>query len=202
VINEVPRSGTRAYRKRRRAELEVETRRRITEATVRLHGTVGPARTTVSSIADEAGVQRGTVYRHFPDDQALYDACTAHFYGRHPRPDLHGWARISDPEKRLRRALADIYAWYGQTEGMLLNTQRDAAHVPPRTRESFLAYFEEARGILMRGRRERGRPRDLVAAVIGHGISFATWRSLVREQGLDVEDAVELMARMVSTAGS
>jgi AcrR family transcriptional regulator len=201
MATEVGKRATRRYRKSRRAELELETRRRITEATVKLHGTVGPARTTVSSIADEAGVQRATVYRHFPDDQALFDACTAHFYGRHPRPEIQQWARISDPEERLRRALADLYAWYGQTEQMLLNTQRDATHVPPRTRESFLGYFAEVRGILMRGRRERGRSRARVAAAIGHGIAFASWRSLVRQHGLDGEDAVELMVRMVAAAG-
>src|SRR5690349_19573030 len=122
--------NTRRYRKRRRAEHELETRRRITEATMKLHGTVGPARTTVSAIADEAGVQRATVYRHFPDDQSLFDACTAHFYGLHPRPDPDEWATIADPDERLRKALADLYAWYGEIEEMLSNTTRDAAHVP------------------------------------------------------------------------
>ena len=88
---------------------------------MKLHGTVGPARTTVSAIADEAGVQRATVYRHFPDDQSLFDACTAHFYGLHPRPDPEAWASIADPDERLRKALADLYAWYGETEEMLSN---------------------------------------------------------------------------------
>jgi AcrR family transcriptional regulator len=192
---------SRRYRKRRRAELELETRHRIAEATAKLHGAVGPAQTTVSAIADEAGVQRSTVYRHFPDDQALFDACTAHFYGRHPMPDIERWASIADPDERLHRALTDLYAWYGETEDMLSNTQRDAAYVPGPTRARFLGYFKTARELLTRGRRERGRPRARVAAAIGHAISFATWRSLVREQGLDDAEAVDMMARTVAEAG-
>jgi AcrR family transcriptional regulator len=196
------RGNTRRYRKRRRAEHELETRRRITEATMKLHGTVGPARTTVSAIADEAGVQRATVYRHFPDDQSLFDACTAHFYGLHPRPDPQAWASIADPDERLRKALADLYAWYGEVEEMLSNITRDAAHVPGPTRERFLAYFGAAREVLTQGRRQRGRPRARVAAAVGHAIAFPTWRSLAREQGLDDPEAVALMAGMVAEAGT
>jgi AcrR family transcriptional regulator len=192
---------SRRYRKRRRAELELETRHRIAEATAKLHGAVGPAQTTVSAIADEAGVQRSTVYRHFPDDQALFDACTAHFYGRHPMPDIERWASIADPDERLHRALTDLYAWYGETEDMLSNTQRDAAYVPAPTRARFLGYFKAAREMLIRGRQERGRPRARVAAATGHAIAFATWRSLVREQGLDDGEAVDMMARTVAEAG-
>ena len=82
----------RRYRKRRRAELEDETRRRITEAAVELHGTVGPARTTISAVAERAGVQRATLYRHFPDEEALFDACSSHWAAQHPLPDLADWA--------------------------------------------------------------------------------------------------------------
>ncbi len=191
---------TRTYRKRRRAELELETRRRIAEATAELHGTIGPARTTISAIAEEAGVQRATVYRHFPDQQALFDACTAHFYGLHPRPDPEEWARIPDPDERLRQALGELYAWYGETEQMLSNTQRDSAHVPGRTRKRFLGYFRSARAVLIHGRRERGHARARAAAAIGHAIGFQTWRSLVLQQELDQAEAVELMVRMVGCA--
>jgi len=169
---------------------------------MKLHGTIGPARTTVSAIADEAGVQRATVYRHFPDDQSLFDACTAHFYGLHPRPDLARWTSVADPDERLRRALADLYAWYGEIEEMLSNTTRDAAHVPGPTRERFLSYFPAVREALTHGRRERGRSRGRVDAAIGHAIAFGTWRSLVREQGLDDAEAVGLMMGMVSRAAT
>ena len=168
---------------------------------MKLHGTVGPARATVSAIAKEAGVQRATVYRHFPDDETLFDACTAHFYALHPLPDLEAWGRIADPGERLRTALTELYAWYGETEEMLANTQRDAAHVPQRTRERFLAYFAAAHRTLMRGRPERGKARRRVAAAVAHGTSFYTWSSLVPQGGLTDADAVELMARMVAAAG-
>jgi AcrR family transcriptional regulator len=192
----------RRYKKRRRAELEAETRRRITEATVKLHGTVGPARTTVKAIADEARVQRATVYRHFPDTQALFEACTAHYRALHPVPDAGDWERIGDPEERLRVGLGEVYAWYGETEGMRDRTSRDAPLVPEMQRAvaSLRAIFERMRAVLLRGRRERGRGRVRAAAAIGHALSFATWRSLVREQDLGDEEAVELMVRMVAGA--
>jgi AcrR family transcriptional regulator len=193
---------TRRYRKRRRAELEAETRERIAAATARLHETVGPAKATVSAIAEAAGVQRATVYRHFPDDQALFDGCTAHFYARRPMPDLARWELIADPDERLRSALAELYAWFARAQDMLFNTQRDREHVPPRTREAFLAYFARAQAALVRGRPERGRPRERVAAAIGHAIGFPTWRSLVVEQGLQEAEAVELMCATVAAAGA
>ena len=120
----------RRYRKRRRAQLEDETRRRITEATVDLHGTVGPARTTVSAIAERAGVQRATVYRHFPDEESLFGACSAHWLAANPLPDLAEWAEIADPDERLRVGLGELYAWFDRGEYMLEKTTRDAAVVP------------------------------------------------------------------------
>ena len=190
----------RPYRKRERAERERRTRERIAAAAVALHGTVGPAATTVKAIAERAGVERATVYRHFPDDETLFEACTAHFYARHPMPSLDAWAAITPPDDRLRHALDELYAWYEQTEAMLFNVIRDAAHTPAAPRERFRAYFARARSILMVGRRERGRTRARVAAAIGHAIAFSTWRSLAREQGLDRNEAVELMTRLVAAA--
>src|SRR4051812_2777134 len=99
----------RKYTKRRRAESEQETRRRITEAAVALHGTIGPARTTISAVAEKAGVQRATVYRHFPDDESLFAACSGHWVAMNPPPDPATLSEASDPTTRLRRALADTY---------------------------------------------------------------------------------------------
>lgn len=196
-------STTRRYRKRRRAEQERQTRERITEATVRLHGTMGPARTTVSAIAEEAGVQRATVYRHFPDEEALFDACTSHYIARHPLPNQAAWAEISDPGERLRVALAEIYARWEETEEMMSRVTRDAPLMKTvsATQKGVFAYFATAPETLMRGRRERGKARDRVSAALGHALAFPTWHSLVREQELDPADAVELMARMVESAG-
>jgi AcrR family transcriptional regulator len=188
----------RRYTKRRRAEQEEDTRRRITEAAVKLHGTIGPAKTTVSGIAREAGVQRATVYRHFPDENAIYDACTSHYNSLHPPPDITRWAAIADPGERLRIALAEMYAFYAETQQMLESTGRDADRVPAvaKAMEMMVLLLEEARKLLMKGRPERGRSRELAKAAIGHALAFGTWRSLVREQGLSEHEAVELMAAL------
>jgi AcrR family transcriptional regulator len=191
---------TRKYEKKRRAELEAETRRRITETAVELHGTVGPARTSISAIAERAGVRRSTVYRHFPDEAALFDACSSHWEEANPLPDIDAWAALKDPDERLRRALTELYAFYRRTERMLENLHRDEETVPL-VKERFAryrGYLAAARDVLVRGRTERGRHRDETRAAIGHALAFPTWRSLTREQGLDDAQAAELMCRLVS----
>jgi AcrR family transcriptional regulator len=188
---------TRPYRKRKRADQEQATRERITEATVALHTTVGPAHTSVKAIAERAGVQRATVYRHFPDEQALFDACSAHYYARHPMPDPGAWEAIEDPDDRLRRALADLYAFYANAEAMLSNSFRDIEVLPEPTREAFLGYMAAVQGLLTAGRPRR----KLVVAAVAHAVGFPTWRSLVREQGLRQTEAVALMAALVASAG-
>src|SRR3712207_3871494 len=112
----------RKYELKARAEGQAQTRRRITEATVELHRTVGPAQTTISAIAERAGVQRLTVYRHFPTEEELFAACSAHWLAGSPPPDPAEWAGIADRRERLRSALEAIYAWYRANEGMLANT--------------------------------------------------------------------------------
>ena len=97
----------RSYRMGRRAELQEQTRQRITEAAVELHGTLGPARTSVTAVAERAGVERATVYRHFPDERALFLACSSHWRAANPAPDPAAWAAIADPDLRLRDAPAD-----------------------------------------------------------------------------------------------
>src|SRR3954468_5305676 len=108
----------RPYRKRVRAEHEEQTRRRITESAVELHGTIGPARTSISAVADRAGVRRSTVYRHFPDEAALFDACSSHWRAANPPPDPWAWAAIEDPSERVTAALSELYAFYARTEPM------------------------------------------------------------------------------------
>src|ERR671917_708099 len=120
----------RSYRMTKRAELEAETRRRITETAVELHGTVGPARTSISAIAEQAGVRRSTVYRHFPDEAALFEACSSHWESQNPAPDMSAWAAIDDPGERLRTALTELYAFYGRTERMMENLLRDERTMP------------------------------------------------------------------------
>jgi AcrR family transcriptional regulator len=192
----------RPYQKRRRAEQEAETRRQITEAAVKLHGTIGPARTTIKSIAAEAGVQRATVYRHFPDLESLFLACSALWASTNPPPSPTEWASVADPDARLRLALGQLYDWYAWAEPMLTNVSRDAPMVPASARasENFQHHFEALHATLMQGRRLRGRARARVAAAIGHALAFSTWRSLAREQRLRGDEAVELMCALVSAA--
>ena len=189
----------RPYRKKRRAELEEQTRLRITESAVALHGTLGPSRTSVSAIAEHAGVRRSTVYRHFPDEAALFVACSSHWRATNPPPDLEAWAAIENPDERVRTALEELYAFYRRTQAMLDNLHRDEALVPTvqRTFSAFRGYLAAARDVLMRG---RGRAPRRVRGAVGHALAYPTWRSLAVEQELDDRQAAELMCRLVEAA--
>jgi len=186
----------------RRAESQQRTRLRITESAVELHGTIGPSLTSISSVAEHAGVRRSTVYRHFPDEAALFDACTAHWSASNPLPDIGAWASIEGPDERLRVALGELYAFYGRTERMLENLFRDESTVPlvQERFATFRGYFGAARDTLMSGRRLRGAGRRRTQAAIGHAIAFSTWKSLVIEQGLGDKDATALMCALVAGA--
>ncbi len=116
---------TRTYQLKRRAHQQDETRQRIVEAAVHLHETLGPARTSITAIAEQAGVERLTVYRHFPDEQTLFTACTSHYLAANPLPEPADWMQIADPETRLVVALTEIYAYYQRTERMQLTSARD-----------------------------------------------------------------------------
>lgn len=165
-----------------------------------LHETVGPARTTVSGIADIAGVQRATVYRHFPDEEALVDACSNHWASIHPAPDPTPWLEIPDPDERLRAVLSGFYDFYDETGETLALLIRDAPRVPA------IAVRMEALGqtlghladLLMEGRGLRGAKRKRMRAAIGHALQLDTWRSLVRDQGLTNAEAVDVMAKLTA----
>lgn len=188
----------RRYELKERARRQAETRHRIVEAAVELHTSVGPARTTVSAIAERAGVQRHTVYAHFPDDRALFRACSLHWRDRHPRPDPRRWQELDSPAQRLRVALLDLYAWYEGVEPDLAVIVRDATLVPANAEA--LAEEVPATAALVDAL-ARGRPRrKAVRAAIGHAVEFETWRSLVRRQGLSRKQAVDAMLRFVEAA--
>jgi len=193
---------TRRYEKKRRAELEAETRRRITETAVELHGTVGPAHTSISAIAERAGVQRSTVYRHFPDDAALFDACSSHWEAANPVPDMTAWLAIEDPDERLRMALVELYAYYRRTEQMMDNLHRDELTMPLVAERfaRYRGYLAAVQDLLTNGRAARGRRRENVRAAVGHALAYTTWRSLTREQGLTDERAAALMCALVAGA--
>ncbi|HEV2062413.1 MAG TPA: TetR family transcriptional regulator [Solirubrobacteraceae bacterium] len=145
----------RQYRMKRRAELEAQTRQRITESAVALHGTLGPARTSISAIAEHAGVRRSTVYRHFPDERALFAACSAHWSAANPLPDLAAWESVADPDARLSDALEELYGFYRRNEDMLANLVRDEPAVRAVAEQfgEFREYLAAARGGRRCGRR-------------------------------------------------
>jgi AcrR family transcriptional regulator len=191
----------RKYELKQRAESLAATRERIVEATVELHESLGPARTTISGIAERAGVQRLTVYRHFPDERALFQACSGHWTAQNPKPDPSAWAVISDPETRLRMALLEIYAFFRATEGMTGNLLRDMPELPvlQEVAVPLVEYWQTVRDALDRGWQARGRKRTLLRALIGHAIAFDTWRSLTAREGLDDLTAADAMVRLVQT---
>jgi AcrR family transcriptional regulator len=192
----------RKYELRQRAESLAATRARIVSATVELHDSLGPARTTISAIAERAGVQRLTVYRHFPDERSLFEACSGHWAAQNPFPDPATWAAVDDPEERLRSALGEIYAFFRTTEGMTGNLLRDLPDslVLQEVAEPFVQYWDGVRGVLANGWKTRGRKRRLLQAVIGHAIAFDTWRSLTQREGLADDEAADAMVRLARAA--
>ena len=192
----------RKYELKARAESQEETRLRITEAAMNLHGSVGPAATTISAVAELAGVQRPTVYRHFPDENALFQACSSHWISLNPPPDIGAWAGIRDPHERLRRALAEMYDYYGRNEEMMGNLLRDRGSVAviDGLMGAYDALLAAGADLLLAGRGLRGGRRERTRAAIGHALEFETWRSLVRRQGLAADEAVALMTALAAGA--
>ena len=187
----------RPYRLGKRAEGQAETRRRIVEAAVELHTTIGPLATTVSAIAERAGVERLTVYRHFPDEKTLYAACTAHYMALHPPPDPGRWLSIHDPRERLRRGLSEQYGWFADNERRQASILRDVEAVRARGSLPERPPFEApAVDVLSSGWRVRGRALQRLRSAIGHALSFYTWRSLEREQKLPRSDSLDLMVAL------
>ncbi len=196
-------TGSRRYRKRKRAELEEATRRRITEVAVELHRTAGPARTTVTEIAERAGVSRMTVYNHFPTELDVFVACSTHWSARHPLPDPEAWAAVSDPVDRLRSALVEIYAWYRRAEDMMDRVLRDAPVVP--AVDELMAtwwwpFVDRVVDVLSIGWPDDAALDDRRAAV-RLVVDFRSWEALVRT-GLDDARAATLACRMVTGAAA
>jgi AcrR family transcriptional regulator len=191
---------TRTYQKKKRAEREAETRRRIVEATVALHTSVGPARTSISAIADKAGVQRHTVYSHFPEEDTLFAACTSHWASLHPLPPAEAWEAPADPLERLSLALRHIWAWYADVESDLELFFRDAELVPA-VRADMNRSAEHLSAVADRLAADLGGSK-IVRAAVGHALAFETWRSLVRREGLTTDGAVDAMLTLVERLSS
>lgn len=182
---------------RRRRELVDATRRRITEAAMRLHTTAGPSHASFSAIADEAGVTRLTLYRHFPSKDDLFQACMTHWRGLHPPPNPEAWMAIPEFEERVRIALRELYAWFAENGDDLYPVYRDVLHTPESTRRARQTTNERMTAALLGATTIPPARRRRVAAVIGHVIGFWTWRSLVVEQRLSVREASSLAADLV-----
>lgn len=176
------------------------TRLRITEAAMQLHEEVGPAATTVSSVAELAGVTRLTVYRHFPDEVALLSACSAHWRGLHPAPSTEPWAAVADPAERLRLALTETYAWARKAAPMMTKVHRDLDSLPSFVGER-IATEEKARvAVLAKGFGARGRAAVRLSTALAHALHVLTWQSLCGVGGLRDDEAVELMVAAVLAA--
>jgi AcrR family transcriptional regulator len=188
--------ASRPYELRARADAMDRTRARITKAAMELHGSIGPAATTMSAVAERAGVTRATLYRHFPNEDALFKACSAEWRSANPAPNVGQWATISDPYDRLAGALPALYGWYRSSEAMRANLLRDLAVLPPAIRAGIESYPRTVADVLEAGWPRRSRLRR---AAIGHAVAFETWQSLAHE-GLSDPEAAKLIIGMISTA--
>jgi AcrR family transcriptional regulator len=197
-------SQKRPYELKERAKQQRETRRRIVAATAELHEEVGPARTTIAEIARRAGVQRLTVYKHFPAEEELFEACSGHFIAAHPRPHLSQALALEDPPKRVEAVLGALYGWYRETEAMATNIQRDRLLLPAIDERAAITIDEPMAGLAATlasgfGAREGGA--DRVRALVAVALDFWTWRRL-KLQGLTDAAAAELMAAAIDCAAT
>lgn len=195
-------STQRTYELKERAKSQEQTRQRIVAAAAELHEEVGPARTTVTEIAKRAGVQRLTVYKHFPGEAELFEGCSAHYMASHPFPDPSEALATEDPRERVSRTLALLYGWFRETEQMTAHVERDRLLLPELDRRTAMlmdAPMKAVTGELVGGFGARGRRVERIEALVAVALDFWTWR-LLKRQGMADEAAAELMADAVAGA--
>ena len=201
------------YELKKRAERQEETRLRIARATLELHEILGPALTTRSAIAERAGVTRPTVYSHFPDELSLGKACSSLELSDNPLPDPEPWGEISDPQRRMRVALGDLYAYFRRREGLWTNVLRDqempysnddpeAHEADAEIMEPIFVHWERMKETLAAGWGKSEESPGLLLSAVGLALDFQTWRAMARTQGLSDEQGIELMVGMVRCAAS
>jgi AcrR family transcriptional regulator len=199
------------YELKKRAERQEETRLRIARATLELHEILGPALTTRSAIAERAGVTRPTVYSHFPDDLTLGKACSSLELSNNPLPDPGPWQEIADPERRMRVALGELYAYFRRRERLWTNILRDqempltnddpeAQEADAEIMEPIFLHWERMKETLAAGWGKSEESPGLLLSAIGLALDFQTWRAMARTQDLSDEKAIELMVGMVRCA--
>ena len=190
---------TRTYTLKKRAEQQAETRQRIVDAAVELHSTVGPLATTLSMIAEKAGVQRHTLYAHFPDERSIFQACSAEAHERDPSPTAEAWRGIPDRTERLTAALTDIYGWYARNAQLLSNVVRDVERHP------LVQEIQKTRVAPVRKGWHDVLGEGFLAdqrAMLHIALSFFTWRTLTQQAGVKQAAAVALMVEAVLKASS
>ena len=189
----------RRYEMGKRTEQVTGTRQRIVDAAVALHGSVGPARTTIAGIAERAGVTRLTVYRHFADDEALFAACSAHWLSQQRLPNPAEWSREADPLLCLGTGLSDLYRFYRDGEAMLTRIYADLDDLPAAHRKVLATRNDQFRNVLLEPIAEADAR---LRAAVCHAVSFWTWRSLCHDNGLSNDDAVEIMTTLIATTAA
>lgn len=185
----------RKYTLRQRAEQQRETRERIVDAAMQLHEEMGPARTTISALAERAGVQRLTVYRHFPDERDILRACSSKWFGLNPPPDVSALP-AGEPIEQTRAMLAALYAYYQKTQNMWTSLYRDLDLTPALAEPmaQFEAYLSAVKKALLSDWKSPSS-REL-RATLGHALSFSTWRSL-SQQGMGRKAMTDLVCEWV-----
>jgi AcrR family transcriptional regulator len=191
---------SRPYQLKQRADRQHETRQRIIEATIELHQTIGPAATTITEIAERAGVGRVTVYRHFPEELSLDRACSGLYFARNPAPDPGSWKTVANPVERLRLGLSETYAYHARTEQMITRALADARDHP--VMAPYHAHWARAARALLEPWPASGRRRKQLRAALALAVSFDSWRTLVRVHRLSHPQAIDLIERLTRESAS
>ncbi len=191
--------GKRKYDLKKRAQQQEQTRQRIVEAATELHQELGPRSTTISAVAERAGVQRLTVYRHFENETALFQACLSHWLELNPPPDPHDWSEVSSPEEHTRVALQAMFRYYRKTEAMWTRVYQDLEETPALQEQmaGVAEYLLQVRNDLLRAWKPQGSQRRDVRVTLDHCLRFATWQSL-KEQGFSDKAMAALTMRWIS----
>jgi AcrR family transcriptional regulator len=184
----------RRYELKARAEAQQATRARIAAAAAALHEEVGVAKTTVADIARRAGVQRLTVYNHFPDLQTLLPACSAHWLAQHPLPSLESALALEDSAERLREVLTLLYGWYREGAPMQRRVHGERTAVPEL--DAWMAQSSDPTFAALAEGLAVGFPGPNARPLVALALDFWTWQRLDRE-GLDDAAAAALMTAVV-----
>jgi len=191
--------GARKYTKSKRADQQGKTRKRIVKAAVALHEKLGPANTSIKAVAEKAGVQRLTVYRHFPNEESLFLACSSDYFKENPPPDIAQWVGITDAAKRCHAAISAFNLYYRSTADMLDSVYRDINKVESlkRPMAEFEGYLNMISDDLLTALKLRGTRKKQCLITLRHCLKFTTWKSL-KDENLQDKQITKLMMSWIS----